>query len=81
MEQGGYYYAGTSVAGAHDISFPVPFVNTNYQSLLSVLHDSDGGSPNDISEVFPNRTTTTMRIYIYAGWRGYVWQALGVAAE
>ena len=80
VEQGGYYYAGTSVAGAHNISFPVPFANINYQSLLSVLHDSDGGSPNDISEVFPSRTTTTMRIYVRAGWCGYVWRVSGMAA-
>lgn len=79
VEQGGYYYAGTNVAGAHNISFPVPFANTNYQSLLSVLYSSDGGSPNDISEVFPSRTTTTMRIYVKSGWNGYVWQVSGYA--
>ena len=80
IEQGGYYYNGTSVSGAHNISFPVPFANTNYQSLLSVLHNIEGGSPNDISEVFPSRTTTTMKIYVRAGWCGYVWQVTGIAA-
>ncbi|MBO7042994.1 hypothetical protein J6W34_00225 [bacterium] len=48
--------------------------------MLSCLHNGDGGTPNDISDVYPNRTNSSMRIYVRAGWSGYVWEVKGYIA-
>ena len=82
IEQGGWHYqtSGNS-SGAHTITFIKPFSNTSYHVIFSLLHEGNGGTPNDIYDKYAERTNTSMYIYITAAWKGYTWEAKGFAAQ
>ena len=82
VEQGGWHYqtSGNS-SGAHTITFIKPFSNTSYHVIFSLLHEGNGGTPNDIYDKYAERTNTSMHIYITAAWKGYTWEAKGMSAQ
>lgn len=80
VEQGGYYYKGSSVAGNNTITLPIEMANTNY-TVLSLLQFTAPGSAYVETEVYPSRTTTSFVLGVPSADYGYNWQVSGIAAN
>lgn len=79
VEQGGYYYKGSSVAGNNNITFPIEMADINY-TVLALQQFTAAGQGYVQNEVYTSRTTTGFVLGISSGVYGYNWQVSGVAA-
>lgn len=79
VEQGGYYYKGSSVAGNNTITLPVEMADTNY-TVLSLIQFTAPGNAYVEVEVYPSRTTTSFVLGVPSADYGYNWEVKGMAA-
>lgn len=80
VEQGGYYYKGSSVAGNNNITFPIEMADTNY-TVLALQQFTAAGQGYVQNEVYPSRTTTGFVLGISSAVYGYNWQISGMSAQ
>lgn len=77
LEQGGYYYKGTSIAGANTVEFLKSYKDTNYIFHRTQLYKDATGSGYEGGEGYPIRTQNTVTFNIVAGFFGYEWTVQG----
>lgn len=76
-EQGGVYYAGSSIAGNNILTFLQPFSNTNYTVLAMPIHSTADASGYAIYEKYPARTVSETVLRFPSNLFGYAWYACG----
>lgn len=79
VEQGGYYYKGSSIAGNNTITLPIEMADTNY-TVLSLIQFTAPGNAYVEVEVYPSRTTTSFVLGVPSADYGYNWEVKGMAA-
>ena len=79
--QGSTYYKGSTVNGDNIIMFMKTFKDTAYTLQITTLHSSANLTCYSFIEKYPDRTTTSAKIYTASAPFGYSWIACGYIAN